>query len=280
MRPKENIRFLTPHFAVGVGPAHTQKLAQQGYLTIVFDVLRAGATLYALMEFQVNLPIWLVHDVGDCHGIKLDEYPDALLIGERHFDRPKGFDYGNSPVEIEKESPTLQNATIIYTSTSGVASMVSGLPHSTLLGSLTNLPTLRNYLAKEMTKNQPIALIASQGSWTENPFQYEDCIAILFLVTSLAPETLPQLLHTNDVKKASELPSTWDWFRILLSTTHGKRLASAGYLEDIDWINNHFGRHRIIAGLVSHSKNISGRRMALSTIFSETPLHKPIESDT
>src|SRR5512139_2519438 len=84
-------------------------------LTVVIDVFRAFTTAcYAIAQGAER--IIPVGDLDLAYDLKR-ENPRYLLMGERKGRRPPGFDYGNSPTEIEAADFTRR--TLVQTTSAG-----------------------------------------------------------------------------------------------------------------------------------------------------------------
>ena len=68
-------------------------------LAVVIDVIRANTTIAILISNGVK-KIIAVAELEEALILK-KRNPDFIAIGERKCLKPEGFDYGNSPAEIE-----------------------------------------------------------------------------------------------------------------------------------------------------------------------------------
>jgi 2-phosphosulfolactate phosphatase len=109
--------------------------ADKGDVAIIVDVLRACTNL--ITAFSMGAKRCKVSaDVGEAR--RLAGTTDAILIGERHNEKMEGFDYGNSPLELEQQK--IENSTIIFTSTNFPHALsAAGQASYVLLGALVNL---------------------------------------------------------------------------------------------------------------------------------------------
>ena len=85
-------------------------------LVVIIDVFRAFSVECYIMDKNPN-KLYAVGDKDIAYNYKLN-HKDAILVGERHGIMLEGFDYGNSPSQIENEN--LSNKTIIHTFFSGI----------------------------------------------------------------------------------------------------------------------------------------------------------------
>ena len=89
--------------------------------TVVIDVIRAFTTACLAFRNQVRL-IRPVATAEDAFALKR-QYPDAILVGEIDALPIPGFDYGNSPWEIE-QAP-LHGKELIMRTTNGIAATLN-----------------------------------------------------------------------------------------------------------------------------------------------------------
>ena len=90
---------------------------------VVIDVLRAYSTAaYALAGGAAR--IYLVGSVAEALTFKA-AHPGTLAMGEEHGRRPAGFDFANSPVELE--SANVLGRTIVQRTSAGTQGVVAAL---------------------------------------------------------------------------------------------------------------------------------------------------------
>lgn len=90
-------------------------------LTVVIDVFRAFTTACFIMNNGAN-GIYSVGTVKTAFELK-KKIPDAVLIGERNEVIIPGFDYGNSPANIEHTD--FNGKTVIHTTSAGTQGIVN-----------------------------------------------------------------------------------------------------------------------------------------------------------
>lgn len=115
-------------------------------LTVIIDVLRAfSAECYA---FERGIEeIYPVGDINLAYRLKsLD--PDLILIGEREGYKCEGFDFGNSPSEIEKACLTGKRA--VHTTSAGTQGIAAAKGATEILGgSLVNAAATAEYIKRQ-----------------------------------------------------------------------------------------------------------------------------------
>ncbi len=114
-------------------------------LTIVIDVFRAfSAACYVIGNGADR--IISVGEVETAFQLKA-EYPDYLLMGERKERMVDGFDYGNSPFQVE--SIDFTGRTVVQTTSAGTRGLVNAVHADEILtGSFVNADAIVNYVRR------------------------------------------------------------------------------------------------------------------------------------
>ena len=101
---------------------------------VVIDVFRAFST--ACYAFQGGARA--IYPVGDLEQVEVlrQQMPDALLVGERHGRKLPGFDFGNSPSELQ--AADLTGRRIIHTTHAGTQGLVHAAADRVFTGALVN----------------------------------------------------------------------------------------------------------------------------------------------
>lgn len=110
---------------------------------VIIDVFRAFTVEAYLMHRGAETVI----PVGDLALAYLykKEHPDAILVGERHGKILPGFDYGNSPSQLEHAN--LTGKTVIHTTSAGTQGIANAKKADEILtGSLVNAKAIAAYL--------------------------------------------------------------------------------------------------------------------------------------
>ena len=90
-------------------------------LVVVIDVFRAFSVVPIFFS-RGAARVFAVGDLQYIEGLK-KEYPNAILVGERHGRKLDDFDYGNSPTEILNAD--LSGKNIIHTTSAGTQGIVA-----------------------------------------------------------------------------------------------------------------------------------------------------------
>jgi 2-phosphosulfolactate phosphatase len=112
-------------------------------LAIIIDVFRAfSLACYAFQNGAAR--IIPTGDLEEAYQLK-KQNPDYVLMGERNERKPDGFDYGNSPTQIEHVS--FSGKTIIHTTSAGTQGIANAIRAEEILtGSFVNASAIVRYI--------------------------------------------------------------------------------------------------------------------------------------
>lgn len=114
-------------------------------LTVIIDVFRAFSVACYAFDRGVER-IYPVGDIDLAHRLK-QENPDYILVGERHEQKPEGFDFGNSPSQLL--NVTLAGKTMVHTTSSGTQGIVNANGADEIItGSFVNAGAIIQYIKK------------------------------------------------------------------------------------------------------------------------------------
>jgi 2-phosphosulfolactate phosphatase len=118
-------------------------------LTVIIDVFRAFSTAsYVFARGATS--IIPVGDLDFAYELK-EKNPELLLLGEREGQRPPGFDYGNSPAEIEAVDFT--GRTIVQTTSAGTQGIANAYRAEQIItGSFVNAKAIVSYIRSKAPK--------------------------------------------------------------------------------------------------------------------------------
>ena len=152
-----------------------------------------------------------------------------LMLGERGGEKIEGFDLGNSPLSVTKE--TVLGKRLFMSTTNGTKSLkkVQNAKHLFAMG----LPNRKAVADKIMSLNIENLLILGSG-W-EGAYSLEDSLAAGALASYLKTNFKSEVKIQNDELQAAL--ALWyfgenDILQCLKTATHGKRLTSLGDYED------------------------------------------------
>ena len=160
-------------------------------LTVIIDVFRAFSTAcYAVRNGAVG--VIPVGDVDLAYQLK-EENPDYVLMGERKGKRLPGFDFGNSPTEIQ--SVDFAGKTIIQTTSAGTQGFANAHHADELItGSFVNAEAIVNYIQKRAP--QKVSLVC-MGTWALKPND-EDSLCAKYIADRLNHQKIdPEKITTR-----------------------------------------------------------------------------------
>lgn len=157
-------------------------------LAVVIDVFRAfSVEAYAFANGAKKIiPVLTLEEAYELK----EEYPDYILIGERHGIKPEGFDYGNSPTEILYED--FSEKTIVHTTSNGTRGLMNAVQADAILtGSFLTADSIVRYIKEK--KSEHVSLISTSGDSTADN---ED----IFLAYYLRDRLQNIEVHESDIK--------------------------------------------------------------------------------
>jgi len=148
-------------------------------VTIVVDALRASTTIITALEnFQTIIPVKNIEDAT-----KLASKYFSVLAGERGGAAVKGFDTGNSPVEIQNFSGEV----LVLTTTNGTR-ILEGLKSKVLVGSFVNAKAVAEK-AIDIAENHIEVIMAG----VNGRFAIEDFLGAGEIISNLQDQELDEL---------------------------------------------------------------------------------------
>ena len=198
-------------------------------VAVVIDVLRATTTIsWALNNGADSIQVFADLDLLKETAFQWD--PDKrLMLAERGGKKIKGFDLGNSPLSVSKE--TVYGRRLFMSTTNGTKSLqkVQNVDYLFAMA----LPNRKAVAERIMSLNKKNVLILGSG-W-EGSYSLEDSLAAGALACYLEQNFGSEINIANDELQASlALWNFWknDILKCLKTATHGKRLTSLGDYED------------------------------------------------
>jgi 2-phosphosulfolactate phosphatase len=216
-KPRELHVHLLPHLA----PPE----ALRGGLAVVIDVLRASTTLVQAFASGCQA-VYPVAETEDARSLAA-RLPGrkVLTAGERHGQRIRGFDLGNSPREFTAE--VCKGASIVYTTTNGTRALLHVAPaERILIAAFTNFSAVCGQIANQP---RPVHLCCAG---TDGQITLEDTL----LAGAFVECFLDLELELNDAARLA-----WDCYEFhsavvleALRCSHGGcQLQALGYEEDL-----------------------------------------------
>ncbi len=129
-------------------------------LAVIIDVFRA----FTVEAYLVNNGVQKLIAVGDkqiAYDYK-EKNKDCILIGERRGIMLDGFDYGNSPSQIEKINFT--GKTVVHTTSSGTQGIANAQNANEILtGSLVNAKAIAEYIKMQNPEDVSLVCMGNGG---------------------------------------------------------------------------------------------------------------------
>ena len=119
-------------------------------LTVIIDVFRAFSVACYAFDGGVD-KIYPVGNIDLAYQLKR-ENPDCVLVGERHEQKPSGFDFGNSPSQVL--AGNLKGKTMVHTTSSGTQGIVNATGADEIItGSFVNAGAIIQYIEKKQPRS-------------------------------------------------------------------------------------------------------------------------------
>ena len=183
-------------------------------LAVIIDVFRAFSLECYLYEFGAKL-VRPVGSVDDAWALKA-KIPDAVLVGERHGIKLDGFDFGNSPSQIEAAADRIAGRVVIHTTSAGTQGIVNAQNAQEILtGSFVNARAVAEYARVRAEKVEiPVSLVAMGTSGKERAAEDDLCA-----------EYIEALIHKK------EIPPVFEQRRQDLKNLDGRRFFDPSLAE-------------------------------------------------
>ena len=197
-----------------------------GHIAIVVDVLRACTNLTTAFSMGAKncLP---TTDIDEARRLAAEN--DALLIGERNNARIQGFDYGNSPLELEPDK--LSGATIVFTSTNFPHALNAAAKASTtLIGALVNLSVVSRRALALANQGRTDITIMLAGEPSEK-HAAED----LYFAARAAHILAEDCTLTNAAKDAIRQMAHMTTAQAIQKSIHAAELIDDGFEKDVNF---------------------------------------------
>jgi 2-phosphosulfolactate phosphatase len=165
-------------------------------LTIVIDVFRAFSSACYVAGNGAR-QIISVGGVETAFRLKA-EHPDYLLMGERNERMVEGFDYGNSPFQVE--SIDFTGRTVVQTTSAGTRGLVNAVHADEILtGSFVNADAIINYIIRQSPAR--VSLVC-MGYAARHPIE-EDTLCAEYIRMKLLGETPDYGEMTETIRRTS-----------------------------------------------------------------------------
>ena len=156
-------------------------------LTVIIDVFRAFTVETYLMRNNAHR-IYPVGDVQTAFDYKAAHPETTLLCGERNGITIEGFDFGNSPSQLEHED--LTGKSVVHTTSAGTQGIANAVHADEIItGSLVNAAAIAEYIRR---KNPETVSLVCMGLNCLRPIE-EDTLCAEYIQSLLEGKELPNL---------------------------------------------------------------------------------------
>lgn len=165
-------------------------------VTVVIDVFRAMSVEAYLMAGGVD-KIIPVGDINLAYQYK-KKHPEYILVGERHGKICEGFDFGNSPSQVQGYD--FCGKTVVHTTSAGTQGIANAVHAEKILtGSLTNAAAIANYI--KILNPKEVSLVC-MGLEAKVPTE-EDTLCAYYIKSILEGNRMDLSKEIEDLKRTS-----------------------------------------------------------------------------
>lgn len=151
-------------------------------LTVIIDVFRAFSVACYVIENGAE-KIIPVGDIETAYQLKT-EHPEYILMGERGGRIQQGFDYGNSPSQIQNMD--FIGKTVVHTTSAGTQGIVNAVnAEERITGSFVNIQAIIDYI--RMKNPQKVSLVCM--GWEGHQPADEDTLCAEYMKNALEGRT-------------------------------------------------------------------------------------------
>ncbi|MBS7656194.1 2-phosphosulfolactate phosphatase [Candidatus Bathyarchaeota archaeon] len=207
------------------------KAAERKDAIIVIDVLRCSSNIISLLAKGVK-EIFIAKSLKEAWNLH-KKLKDSILAGERSGIKPKGFHFGNSPLEFNEED--VKERQVILTTTSGAKAIYASKNSDLVfIGAFLNVKFISK-IVFEKVKEKNISLIASGK---KGEFSLEDflcCGAIASELINLG------INEADDGIKAAVLAwreASKNLKEAIKDGSHAKYLIKRGFEKDVEFCSS------------------------------------------
>jgi len=199
-------------------------------VAVVVDALRASATITMLLK-RGAAGVLVVKEVDEAYAYR-KAHPDAVLVGERGGLKVSGFDFGNSPTEIQ--TAEVQGRLVVFTSTTGAQRLVDCLGASAILvGTPINATAVaRHAVALARSADAPIIIIPAGLATDPAVVAEEDWLGAVELAAHMPDVPLSDTAAPS-FRRYRRIIRTTGLLAGFLASAHGRKLVQLGFIDDI-----------------------------------------------
>jgi 2-phosphosulfolactate phosphatase len=206
------------------------------YVCVVVDVLRASSSLVVLVDRGVD-EVLLASSIGEARRLAR-ERPQYLLCGERGGLPPRGFQYGNSPVEFAALELAGRRAILCTSNGTRALARAAAAPLA-LVGALLNASAAGRAAAEAAAAQGLGVAVVCSGDEGGTAFSLEDALgagAVVDAILGLGREA-PRLELSDAALAALTLYRAHQGQEqaALRASSHARDLEALGFGEDLSF---------------------------------------------
>lgn len=168
-------------------------------LTVIIDVFRAF-TVACYAKNNGAKHIIPIGDIRTAYSLKKNN-PDYILVGERGGVKQEGFDFGNSPYDIEKVDFT--GKTIVHTTSAGTQGIIGAINADEIItGSFVNAKAIVRYIKAKNPDHVTLVAMGNNGdSFAQEDYLCAQYIEALLKGEEVDEESIKETLRREDGSK-------------------------------------------------------------------------------
>lgn len=205
------------------------RAVERGDLIIVIDVLRSGSSIINALVNGAKAVI-PTRTLKEAYKLKRT-YPSYLLAGERRGHKPRGFDFGNSPIEFTSEK--VRGKKVILTTTSGTIAIIrSWNADLVFVGTFLNVRALAEKaieVAEKKSTNVSFVLAGDKGRFSLEDFICAGAMAYRFKKGEVCLSDKAQAALLTFKQTRNNLSER------IMDAEHAKNLMKLGFKRDIEF---------------------------------------------
>ena len=195
-----------------------------GEVAVVVDVLRGSTTIATALSLGATA-VLATTEVDEARSLALEH--KAVLIGERKNRRIEGFDFGNSPVELD--AGRIRGRPVVFSSTNfpfALKAAEQGV--QVLIGALVNLKAvcMAALRAAQRSKADIAVMLAGEPSETHAKEDY-------YFAGRMARVLTDSCTLSTEAGKAAEFAARHSPAQAIEASIHAQELIRDGFQEDV-----------------------------------------------
>jgi len=213
------------------GPATSAPAVVNGRVVAVIDVLRASTTIAAALANGARNVVPLESADEVITRARQFGRSQVRLAGEHRMLPISGFDFGNSPLEVSRDS--VEGTTVLMTTTNGTVALagIQGA-RDVVVASYVNLSAVSALLRTALRGGTAVTIICAGR---DRLFSLEDAACAGRYVKELSGH-IPAVELSDAAMVCAMIEAKYgdDLARLFAESEHGRALAAAGFEKDLE----------------------------------------------